>query len=146
MLCEENPTCMFATLIAGILNRRTGMFRYVNAGHDVVVFGEQGVNYRSLPPPRGILIGLDPGATYEVASLVLDQGDVLLLYTDGVTEAMNHDRDLFTMDRLMECLRQKPASSPQDLAERIKLAVREFAAGAPPSDDVTLVILRYRGA
>ncbi len=146
MLCEENPTCMFATLIAGILNKRTGVFRYVNAGHDAVVFGERGVNYRPLPPPRGILVGLDPGATYEVASLVLDQGDVVLLYTDGVTEAMNHDRHLFTVDRLMECLRQMSGVSPQELAERIKRAVREFTAGAPPSDDVTLLILRYQGA
>jgi sigma-B regulation protein RsbU (phosphoserine phosphatase) len=146
MLCEENPTCMFATLIVGILDKLTGVFRYVNAGHDALVLGEGGVAYRSLPPPMGIPIGLEAGATYEIASLTLSKNDVLVLYTDGVTEAMSPDSQLFSFHRLMECLGQRPASSAHELADRIDRAVHQFAAGAPQSDDLTTMIIRYQGA
>ena len=146
LLCEDNPTCMFATLIVGVLNKRTGSFRYVSAGHDPIVFGARGTGFRPLPVPRGILAGIDERATYELGALTLAPGDVLLLYTDGVTEAMNPDGELFHFERLLHCLEEAPVDSAGELAERIKGAVGEFTAGAPASDDLTLVILRYRGA
>lgn len=145
MLCEENPACMFATLLVGILNRRTGSFRYVNAGHEAMVLGVQGSNYRALTPPKGILVGLDAGATYEVASLDLEKNDILVLYTDGVTEAMNPDFELFSFDRLIACLGQGPTTSAKELVGRMEIAVQEFAAGTPQSDDLTILILRYLG-
>ncbi|NJO55281.1 MAG: serine/threonine-protein phosphatase, partial [Rhodospirillales bacterium] len=84
-------------------------------------------------------------ATYEVACVGLRPGDVLVLYTDGVTEAMSADRRLFTLDRLLGYLSEQPARSASVLADRIKAAVKAFEAGARQSDDLTLVILRYRG-
>lgn len=144
-LCKDNPTSMFATLVVAIVNRRTGDVRYVNAGHDPILHGARGVLYRPLPPPGGILIGVDEGAAYEVASLRLRRNDVLVLYTDGVTEAMSRGHALFSAERLLACLGDRPAVSARELAERIRLAVSGFTAGAPPSDDVTLAVLRYRG-
>ena len=144
-LCEENATGMFATLIVGILNKHSGDFRYVNAGHDPVIFGAPGAAYRLLSPPRGILVGVDEDATYEVALLTLARGDVVLLYTDGVTEAMNPDGELFTVHRLMGALNAGPASGAAALADRINREVQGFAAGAPQSDDLTMVILQYWG-
>jgi sigma-B regulation protein RsbU (phosphoserine phosphatase) len=146
MLCEENPTCMFATLIIGILNEQNGRFDYVNAGHDAVVYGPQGRDFRQLPPPRGILVGINASATYEVATVHLRRGDVLLMYTDGVTEAMNPERRLFSFGRLIDCLAEAPAESAGELGTRVQHAVRAFAAGAAPSDDLTYLILRYLGA
>jgi sigma-B regulation protein RsbU (phosphoserine phosphatase) len=105
----------------------------------------QGKSYRLLPPPRGIFVGIDSRATYEVASLTLERGDLLLLYTDGVTEAMNPERELYTLERLLECVGQGPARSAEALVERITESVRGFAAGAAPSDDITLVVLRFLG-
>ncbi|MFB1486630.1 MULTISPECIES: SpoIIE family protein phosphatase [unclassified Thiocapsa] len=144
-LCAENPTAMFATLVIALINKRTGVLRYVNAGHDPILLGDRGIGYRILPPPRGILVGASEEATYEVASVGLRPDDVLVLYTDGVTEAMNADRCLFTVDRLLECLSKQPARSASALAERVKDAIKVFEAGARQSDDLTLVILRYRG-
>jgi sigma-B regulation protein RsbU (phosphoserine phosphatase) len=144
-LCQDNPTCMFGTLVVAIVNRRTGHVRYINAGHDPILQGDRGIVYRALPPPRGILIGVDEGAVYEVASLRLSRNDVLVLYTDGVTEAMSRAHEAFSADRLLACLGDRPALSAAELVERVKRAVREFTAGAPPSDDVTLAILRYQG-
>jgi phosphoserine phosphatase RsbU/P len=144
-LCEENAACMFATLIVAIADMRTGSLRYINGGHDPILFGHQGISYQSLPPPSGILIGLDEDANYAVASLTLKKGDVVVLYTDGITEAMNDEHHLFTLDRLVACLDRSPALSARELADQIGVAVREFTAGAPQSDDVTLMILKYQG-
>jgi sigma-B regulation protein RsbU (phosphoserine phosphatase) len=145
-LCKDNPTCMFATLIIGVLNTGTGELRYVTAGHEPIVFGAKGLAYRLLPPPRGIFVGINEGATYEVASLTLEKGDLLILYTDGVTEAMNPQRQLYTVDRLLDCVGEAPVPSAKALADRINHSVRRFAAGAPQSDDITMVILRYQGS
>jgi phosphoserine phosphatase RsbU/P len=144
-LCEENTACMFATMVIAIVNKHTGSVRYLNAGHDPILFGGQGVAYRSLPPPGGILAGMDEGATYEVATLTLAKDDALVLYTDGITEAMSREGRFFTLDRLMACLDENPGESAQGLADRIASAVEAFVDGAPQSDDLTLVILQYRG-
>ena len=145
LLCEENPTDMFVTLSVGLINVGTGRFSYVNAGHDAIVFGERGASYRWLPRPHGILAGVDKHATYGVAALELVKGDILFLYTDGVTEAMNACRELFTSNRLMACLERAPAHSAQELGNRIKLEVQQFVGEAPQSDDLTMLILRYQG-
>ena len=129
-----------------MLNGATGEFRYVTAGHEPIVFGAKGLAYRLLPPPSGIFVGINEGATYGVASLTLGKGDLLLFYTDGVTEAMNPERQLYTVDRLLDCVGEAPAPSAKALADRINHSVRRFAAGAPQSDDITMVILRYQGS
>jgi sigma-B regulation protein RsbU (phosphoserine phosphatase) len=144
-LCSENPTWMFATLVVALVNKRTGAVRYLNAGHDPILFGGEGLAYRSLPPPRGILVGVSEDAEYGVASLALRPNDVLVLYTDGITEAMNPDHELFRSDRLLACLSERRAASAQELADRINRAVEGFVAGAPQSDDLTWLILRYQG-
>ncbi len=145
-LCEENAASMFATLIVAVINKSTGHLRYVNAGHDPILFGEPGRGYRPLPPPSGILIGLDETATYVVESLTLSKQDVLVLYTDGATEAMDHEHRLFTLDRLTACLDAQPTASAQGLADAVTVAVKQFSDGAAQSDDLTLVVLRYLGA
>lgn len=146
LLCADNPTCMFTTLVVGIIDRRSGVFTYATAGHDAVLVGAKGEHFQSLPPPRGILAGIDKDATYDLASVALDSGDVLVMYTDGVTEAMNGDHQMFKLERLMDCVNAEPASSAEGLARRVALAVDGFTAGTMPSDDLTMVILRYLGA
>lgn len=146
LLCEDNPASMFATLVVGILDRRTGVFTYATAGHDAVLIGRGGRHFQPQTPPRGILAGFDNGATYDLASVSLSIGDTLVMYTDGVTEAMNGEYQMFTLERLIDCLNAAPASSARTLARNIGAAVKEFAAGTAPSDDLTMVILRYLGA
>ena len=145
-LCEENPTYTFLTLVVGLLNRRTRQFRYVNAGHHPILLGERGMHYRPLPLTGGIPIGIEDDARFDVETLSLATDDVLLLYTDGVTEAMNPQRQQFGADRLLQCLTQAPARSAAELSERVMRAVHQFVAGAPQSDDLTTLILRCREA
>lgn len=144
-LCEDNERCMFVTLMVTILNRRTGELRYVCAGHNPMVLGKKGGQFEFLPAPPGILAGVDEEATYASAGLRLAPGDVLILYTDGVTEAMNSQHELFTEDRLLDCLRGDPEASAAEVAARADNAVAAFVDGAPPSDDLTMVVLRYLG-
>lgn len=144
-LCEDNPTSMFATLIVAVVDKRTGCFRYASAGHDPILFGGPGRLFRPLPPPSGILIGLDETATYRVESLTLSRQDILVLFTDGATEAMDREHRLFTLDRLTTCLDAQPTASAQGLADAVAAAVKQFSNGAAPSDDLTLVVLRYLG-
>jgi sigma-B regulation protein RsbU (phosphoserine phosphatase) len=145
LLCHENPTSMFATLIVGILNNRTGRFRYANAGHEPIILGRKD-SFRPLDPPPGILVGIDPGASYAVADVTLRKDDVLVLYTDGVTEAMDSQQRMFTQERLLECLDPGDAHCAQDMVNTINLTVRRFAAGTPQSDDITAMVLRYLGS
>jgi sigma-B regulation protein RsbU (phosphoserine phosphatase) len=136
---------MFVTLVVGVLNRRDGRFRFVVAGHNPVILGDSAGNYRFLPSPAGILAGVDETAVYQAATLKLNKGEALLLYTDGVTEAMNAGHELFTEGRLLDCLAGAGSGSAAELAGRISRAVARFVDGAPASDDLTLLILRYQG-
>ncbi|MGB5199394.1 MAG: SpoIIE family protein phosphatase [Sedimenticolaceae bacterium] len=145
-LCEDNERCMFVTLMVTVLNRRTGELRYVCAGHNPMVLGRKGAQFEFLPAPAGILAGVDEHATYASAGLRLVPGDVLILYTDGVTEAMNSQHELFTEDRLLACLRGDPGSSAAEVGARVDDAVAAFVDGAAPSDDLTMVVLRYLGS
>ena len=142
VICENNPGSMFATLIVGILNRRTGSFRYVDAGHDAVIFGSGGLGFKQLPLLKGLPVGILDTTEYEVQSIDLKSGDVVFLYTDGVTEAMNQDYKLFTLDRLMDCLLAEAASSADELATRVRSSIAQHIDGAPQSDDLTMVIVR----
>lgn len=144
-LCDEHTLCTFVTLVVGIFNQRTGEFRYVLAGHPPLIYGEARTGFRLLDRPAGIVAGIDPNATYEVASLTLAEGDLLLLYTDGITEAMNDRRELFSEERLLDCLGTMPCRTVSVLADKIDRAVQGFVGNAPPSDDQALVILRYKG-
>lgn len=145
-LCRDNARCMFVTLVVGVLNRRGGAFRFVVAGHNPLIFGDAAGNYRYLPSPAGLLAGVDESATYETASVTLNRGEVLMLYTDGITEAMNGGHELFSEARLLDCLQGASSDSAEELAGRVNRAVKAFVAEAPSSDDLTLVILRYQGA
>jgi phosphoserine phosphatase RsbU/P len=92
--------------------------------------------------PGGTVVGLLADASYEQGSVQLSSGDVLVAYTDGISEAMNLDDEEWDEERLIDTVRQSKASSAQELLERIFAAATRFAGAAPQHDDMTLVILR----
>ncbi len=142
VLCIDNPTCMFATLIVGIMDTQSGVFEYVTAGHDALALARRGETYQLLPRPTGILAGISETAQYESASVQLASGDALVLYTDGITEAMNASGALFTGERFIQVLDAHRSATADDLARQITIAVKQFAGEAAQSDDITMVILR----
>jgi sigma-B regulation protein RsbU (phosphoserine phosphatase) len=91
----------------------------------------------------GLILGLFPQATYEEETLQLEDGDRLIVFTDGVTEAVNAAGDEFGEDRLLPFLESHRACDPDVMLDRLFAAVREFAASAAQNDDVTALVLRY---
>jgi serine phosphatase RsbU (regulator of sigma subunit) len=130
----------FVTVMYGVL-AIDGRLTYSNAGHNPpILMGRNGV--RRLET-GGLILGLFPHATYEEATLQLDDGDTLVVFSDGVTEALNGDGDEFGEERLLACVDEYRNCATGVLLERILASVRAFAAGATQNDDVTGLVLRY---
>jgi sigma-B regulation protein RsbU (phosphoserine phosphatase) len=132
----------FVTLFYGALSGQ-GRLTYTNAGHHPpIVLGTSGL--RRLWT-GGTIVGVFPDAKYEQETITLDPGDLIVVFSDGVTEAFNAASEEFGIDRLLECVRANAALPPTALLEQIMTAVRLFVNDAVRSDDVTVVVLRYTG-
>ena len=145
-LCMENDSMMFVTVFCAMLNFRTGEMIYSNAGHNPPLIRRAGGRPEELPLPRGIILGTFAETRYTTASLTLHPGDTLVLYTDGVTEAMNPRQDLYSVERLRETVTAVSDQTPETIVDAIFRSVRAYAAGAPQSDDITVLVLHYHGA
>ena len=144
-LSQDNPLCMFVTLMIGVIDLRNGRLHYVNGGHNRPLFGSPTAGFRYLDQPGGVLVGVAPGAVYEVAVRDLRPGEMLILYTDGITEAENGEAEQFGEARLLAEVDRNRDSSTEILVERVCAAVEGFVAGAEPSDDLTMLAIRYLG-
>ncbi|MCI5158644.1 MAG: hypothetical protein D3906_09455 [Candidatus Electrothrix sp. AUS1_2] len=143
MLYRGNPSSMFVTLIVGILNVTTGVLRYVNAGHVPPIFVgcEDDPCYKK--ELSGPIAGALPGVTYKDISVVLQPGEALFLCTDGVTEAMNEEDELFGDKRLLEDFTRMKDSSSREAIESVLREVRKHAGNAPQSDDIAMMMIRW---
>lgn len=144
LLCLDNSSQMFVTLFYGILNTATGALGYANAGHPAPFLLRRDGRVEALDPTGGVALGVVEGATYQARQTRLDLGDALLLFTDGVTEAMASDRSLFSERRLQHLLDGARGATAFDLIERVVSAVRSFAGNEPQSDDLTVMAVRCR--
>lgn len=141
-LVRQNQNLQFVTVVCGILNTRTGELRYSNAGHNPPVIVRAGGSAEWLPLPVGMVLGVMPEAVYTTRTAQLGKGDLLVLYTDGVTEAMDPARHLYSEQRLEELAGSLVREDADGAARRIMASVRSFAAGATQSDDITLLTLK----
>jgi len=101
-LCNHNDGMMFVTVFTGILNRRTGKFTYVNAGHNSpLISRREQSKFEYLPMAQNGFLGINDKAVFREETITLNHGDWLFLYTDGLTEAENGEHDFFGDDRLL---------------------------------------------
>ena len=143
-ICRDNDSCMFVTFFCGILNIHTGQVHYSNAGHNLPFYlSLDGV--RPLENFGGISLGLLEQGPYASGGMSLRPGESLLLYTDGVTEAMNPSRTLYSDQRLEQFLGTSQSSTPRQIIGDLISDVRHFAGEAPQSDDITVLALQYFG-
>ncbi len=144
-LAEANDEDMFVTVFTGVLDVESGEFVYVNAGHNPPLVRRNGtVDF--LPTAQSPMLGVMEGLHFPVERLTLSPGDMLFLYTDGVTEAMNGEKELFGASRLQETLSQlSGAGTAEKILTAVRGAVDDHANGAEPSDDVTMLGLVYKG-
>jgi len=133
---------MFATIFLAILDPETGRFAYCDGGHCTpLVVSREGV--RELEGVKGLPVGIDPGETYEDGEAELQPGDMLVLYTDGITEAENAAGEWFTAARLRRALEDAGGLSPQEAVELIRLRVQDFAGDMQQSDDIAVMAVRF---
>lgn len=144
MLCLNNTSCTFVTLFYFVCDLDTGRVTYANAGHNPPIRRTAGRSaYLSPDPPGGIALGAFDAAEYGVGEFTLKPGDTLVLYTDGVTEAINSRQELFGEERLLQVVRDSGELPPRVLAESIFSGLKTFAGDEEQFDDITLLIFRY---
>lgn len=144
-LSEANDEGMFVTVFTGVLDIGTGEFVYVNAGHNPPLVRRKG-SFEFLPMAKSPMLGVMEGMEFQAERLVLSPGDMLFLYTDGVTEALNDKREIFTEERLKETVSAQPTErTAAEILAAVRDAVERHAGGAEPSDDVTMLGLTYKG-
>ena len=145
-LCVDNDTMMFCTVFCGILNFMTGELAYANAGHNPpLIIESSGSKPRWLNVTPEIMLGVMEDAVYSTQVTIMKPGDSLILYTDGVTEAMDHENKLYSNDRLIRTLQTEKSDCAQEIVENILLSVREFVGTVAQSDDITVLSLTFTG-
>lgn len=144
ILCESNDNGMFITAFEGVLDLVTGEFRYVNAGHEKPFIYRKGKGYEAYKIRPGFVLAGMENIRYKEQMIQLDIGDKVFQYTDGVTEAMNKDNQLYGMDRLHHILNQQcQTCSPEKTLELVKADIDAFAGDNNQSDDITMLCLEY---
>ncbi|MEN6466335.1 MAG: SpoIIE family protein phosphatase [Syntrophaceae bacterium] len=148
-LCRDNEEMMFCTMVCGLLDLQTGECLYSNAGHNPpLVVRTEAAGYRAewLELPEGMLMGINDKVGYQTRKIHLNTGDMLLLYTDGVTEAMDENEKLYSEERLFSVAGTSGPASPEDLIAGVLKSVQDFCGNAPQSDDITIMVLRFKGS
>jgi len=134
---EHDQEGMFATLFFGVLDPKTGKLVYINGGHEsLVIVNQSGI--RTFLKATGPVVGMMPGMYFKIEHAHIEPGDILLGYTDGVTEALSPGKKLFTKKRFLSLL-EKPAPTATDLIEQIKIDLFDHIAHAPQFDDITML-------
>lgn len=141
-IAEKNDPCMFVTLFVGMLDVRTGAIIYTNAGHTPPLIRRGGGDVERLMGRHGPAVGVDQ-VVYGEEIVELMDGDTLLLYTDGVTEARGADGDLFGEDRLISLVESADVEDVSGLVSLTGDRIGEFESGRDQSDDVTLLGIEY---
>jgi len=142
-LSEGNEAALFVTMVCGFLELSTGLFTYSNGGHCPPLLQRDG-EIRPIPMPRGALLGVFPGRPYQSLTLTLGPGDLLMVYTDGVTEAENIAGEAFGVQgcqRLLDGAGQTPLDA---LIDGLRQSLRGFTSSNHLEDDATLLLLRRR--
>ncbi len=144
LLVAENNSAMFVTVCYAIYNHETGELVYANGGHNapLLIRANGEVSYLEMPP--GFALGIVPDAQFSSESIQLSKGDIVLFYTDGVTEATNETGELFGEERLAKLGSSLLGLDSKAICETVLNKVHEFAGEAPQADDITTVVLKRK--
>ncbi len=144
LLCEANSEELFITAFVGVLNLKTGEFRYVNAGHEMPFISKNNAPFAPHKIKAAFVLAGMEGMQYKEGVINLEPGDKIFQYTDGVTEATDTDEELFGMERLEASLAKVCDKSPEEILGAVKADIDEFVGEAPQFDDITMLCLEYK--
>lgn len=144
-LCENNEAAMFVTAWMGVLDIKTGLVEYANAGHNMPLVRHKDGSFEYLKSRAGfVLAGLE-GLKFRKSELSLGEGDEIFLYTDGVTEATNANNELYGEERLLAFMNTLHDLPAEEVCKAVKADVDAFVGEAPQFDDITMVYLKFLG-
>jgi sigma-B regulation protein RsbU (phosphoserine phosphatase) len=148
LVYEATPINRYATFFYGQFHRESGLFRYVNAGHNppiILRYHPDTTVHVIRLETGGPVVGLFPGAPYQEGSLILQPGDLFLGFTDGISEAMNKDEEEWGEERLIPAVAAHARERAVDIVPGLIADADRFVSGAPQHDDMTLVVLKVGG-
>jgi phosphoserine phosphatase RsbU/P len=145
LLCYESVSCMFVTVFYGIMNMKSGLLEYANAGHNPPYILKNKRTVQKLESTGDIILGCFEDHQFHSKNVQLDPNESILLFTDGVTEAFNQDEKEYGEQRLENLLSDLHASDAKGIVNAIADDVNVFAEGVHQSDDITLLSLKYYG-
>jgi len=143
MLCLDNVYELFVTVWSGILDYRTGLLSYTNGGHNPPLIRQNGGSFEYVRNRHGSLLAVFENQKYGDSYLRLSHGDTLFIYTDGITEQMDSEKNLYGEERLNAALNANASLPPSLLIEAVRADISSFAGGAEQFDDMTMLCLRY---
>ena len=144
-MAASNTANMFVTVWFGILDTATGVIRAANAGHEYPAIRKNGENFELLKDKHGFVIGELEGMKYKEYDIVLQPGDTLFVYTDGVPEAQNTEDTFFGTAGMLDALNVDPGAEPEALIRKLRAAMTIFVGKADQFDDATMLCLKYNG-
>ena len=142
MIAQEGRANMFVTLFYGVLDPKSKTLTYVNAGHNPPFITDREGGDIVILAAKGIALGIMSDMEFEEKDVTLREGDILLLYTDGVTEAVNRKGEMFGQHRLAKLVEDNQKRSAQEIIQIIEQTVLEYAEGLPQFDDLTLMAVK----
>ena len=143
-LCQQNPMGLFVTCVLGVLDVESGRFDYVCAGHEPAYVVGPDDRRRPLPMTQGLAMGLMDDFEYASGSEVIQPGETLFIYTDGLTDAVDLGGTLFGKERLEATLDGASRRSTSEIVDNVWNEIGSFSTGAPAADDMTCLVLRRR--
>ena len=144
LLCKESVNCMFVTVFYAIYNTNTGEVNYCNAGHNSPYITHANGNVESLPISSNCMIGAIEGLEFNEGKMVLEKGDMLTMYTDGVNEAVNPTFEEYGNQRLNDTLADMHGKTCKETIDGLLESVKTFADGAEQSDDITILAIKRK--
>jgi len=142
LIAAKSTNAMFVSLVYVQLNPGTGQANYVNAGHNPPLYYSARTDQIQLLAPTGMVLGIDPEAEYNQRAVDLDHGDFLVLYTDGLTDAINASEEPFGMERLTQIVFEQRSRSAEEIIDRLEDELFAHTGDITPFDDVTLLIVK----
>jgi sigma-B regulation protein RsbU (phosphoserine phosphatase) len=145
MIASESDSAMFVTIFYGVLDTATGELEYSLGGHNppYIIYKDAGIE--PLEMTAGMAVGVIEGIEYSSKKMSLKPGDTIFLYTDGVTEAMDGNGNMLGEARTESILKELKSSDLTNLIRGTISEVKNFSAGVPQSDDITVLAMRYLG-
>ena len=141
-LYKETESHKFVTLFYGILDIEKRSFTYTNAGHNPQLLYRHQDKKEELLTAGGIMAGMMEDAFFEKDTVTLNEGDILVFYTDGVTDASNQQEEFFGEERFFQLVKEHCSLSAAELMDKIYSKITDFSAGAPQFDDITMIVLK----